>query len=77
MFPILGIATNSVLSFGVKLAQRIGFKTMIAGAGFLISLAFLILSFINNIYGFILIYCFMIGIPSGLVYMLPISNYFI
>ncbi|CAD8092769.1 unnamed protein product [Paramecium sonneborni] len=72
VFPILGIATNSVLSFGVKLAQRVGFKTMIAGAGFLISLAFLILSFINNIYGFILIYCLMIGIPSGLVYMLPI-----
>lgn len=47
---------------------------MIAGAGLLISLAFLILSFINNIIAFILIYCFMIGIPSGLVYMLPVSN---
>ncbi|CAD8089028.1 unnamed protein product [Paramecium sonneborni] len=72
VFPILGIATNSVLSFGVKLAFRIGFQTMICGAGFLISLAFLILSIINDIYGFILIYCFMIGIPTGLVYMLPI-----
>lgn len=47
---------------------------MIAGAGLCISLAFLILSFINNLVGFILIYCFMIGIPSGLVYMLPVSK---
>ncbi|CAK69197.1 unnamed protein product (macronuclear) [Paramecium tetraurelia] len=72
IFPILGIGLFSVLSFGVKLAQRIGYKTMIGLGGSIISLAFLILSFINNIYAFIFIYCFMVGIPSGLVYMLPI-----
>lgn len=74
VFPILGIATNSVLSFGVKLATRIGYKTLILLAGSIISLAFLILSFINNLAAFIAIYCLMIGVPSGLVYMLPISN---
>ena len=42
--------------------------------GVLISLAFLALSFITNLGGFIAIYCIFIGIPSGLVYMLPISN---
>lgn len=75
VFPILGIITNSVLSFGVKLAEKIGFKTMIFGGGFLISLAFLILAFVKNLIVFIVIYCIMIGISTGLVYMLPICNF--
>lgn len=72
IFPILGIITMSVLSFGVKLAAIVGFKTMVFGGGFFISLAFLILAFIRNLIGFIIIYCVMIGLSTGLVYMLPI-----
>ena len=63
----------SSLSFGVKLATIIGYKMMVFLGGALISLAFLALSFITNLGGFIAIYCIFIGIPSGLVYMLPIS----
>jgi hypothetical protein len=74
IFPIMGIATNSVLSFGIKLAEKIGFKTLIGLGGTMISLAFLILSFVQSFIAFAAIYCIMIGISSGLVYMLPISN---
>ena len=64
----------SSLSFGVKLTAIVGYKIMVFLGGALISLAFLALSFITNLGGFIAIYCIFIGIPSGLVYMLPISN---
>jgi MFS transporter, OFA family, oxalate/formate antiporter len=74
IFPVMGILTNSVLSFGVKLAEKVGFKTMIFGGGFTISLAFLILSFIRNIGAFIFVYCVFVGISTGLVYMLPIRK---
>jgi MFS family permease len=82
VFPILGLAMFSMLSFGVKLAQRIGFKVTIFFTGLFISLAFLICSFLKTFAGFIIIYCFMVGISSGLAYMLPIrrnavkSNFF-
>jgi hypothetical protein len=39
-----------------------------------ISTAFLIDSFMKNIYGFIIIYCVMIGVSTGLVYMLPVCK---
>ena len=74
VFPILGLFTNSVLSFGVKLAEHLGFKLMIFLGGTCISLAFLIASFITNFWGFVIIYCVMVGIASGLVYMLPVSK---
>lgn len=72
VFPILGIITMSVLSFGIKIADKIGFKITIGIGSILIALAFLIISFMENIYGFILIYCLVVGIPGGLLYMLPI-----
>jgi len=72
VFPILGIITMSVLSFGIKIADKIGFKVTIGIGSMLIALAFLIISFMENIYGFIVIYCLVVGIPGGLLYMLPI-----
>ena len=77
VFPFLGLITNSVLSFGVKLAERVGYKPLILAGGCLISLAFLICSFITNFWTFVAVYCIFVGVPSGLVYMLPISNLFI
>lgn len=74
VFPFLGLITNSVTSFGIKLAERFGFKTIIFLAGCSISLAFLICSFVTNFWAFVAIYCILIGVPSGLVYMLPISK---
>lgn len=46
IFPILGIITMSVLSFGIKIAEKIGFKVTIGIGSFIIALAFLIISFI-------------------------------
>jgi len=46
IFPILGVITMSVLSFGIKIAERIGFKVTIGIGSFTIALAFLIISFI-------------------------------
>jgi MFS transporter, OFA family, oxalate/formate antiporter len=74
VFPFLGLITDSVLSFGVKLAEKIGFKIMVFMCGSSISIAFLAVSFITNIYGFIAIYCVMIGLATGLVYMLPVCT---
>ena len=70
----MGVLMNSSLSFGVKLASLIGFKSMIFLGGAIISLAFLILSFITSNGAFIAIYCIFVGITSGLLYMLPISK---
>jgi hypothetical protein len=39
-----------------------------------IAAAFLIDSFLTNIYGFIAIYCVMIGVSTGLIYMLPVCK---
>jgi len=72
VFPILGLAMFSMLSFGVKLAELIGFKIAIFFGGLFISLAFVICSFLKSFAGFLIVYCFMVGIASGLVYMLPI-----
>lgn len=72
IFPILGIITMSVLSFGIKIAEKIGFKTTIAIGSQAIALAFLIISFIQHIGGFIAVFCIMVGISGGLLYMLPI-----
>lgn len=72
IFPILGIITMSVLSFGIKIAEKVGFKTTIAVGSQTIALAFLIISFIQHIGGFIAVFCIMVGISGGLLYMLPI-----
>jgi hypothetical protein len=74
VFPFVGIITNTVLSFGVKLVDKIGFKPMIFIFGTSIAAAFLIDSFLTNIYGFITVYCVMIGVSTGLIYMLPVCN---
>lgn len=72
IFPILGIITMSCLSFGIKIAEKIGYKTAIAICSLAIALAFLIISFVQNIGGFIAIYCILVGVAGGLAYMLPI-----
>lgn len=72
IFPILGVITMSVLSFGIKIAERVGFKLTIGVGSITISLAFLIISFVQNMAAFMIIYCIMVGISGGLLYMLPI-----
>ncbi|CAD8057540.1 unnamed protein product [Paramecium primaurelia] len=72
IFPILVILTISVFSFGIKIAQKVGFKITIGCGSFIISLAFLIISFAQDIKVFIVIYCIMVGISGGLLFMLPI-----
>lgn len=62
----------SVLSFGIKIAEKIGFKVMIGIGSQVIALAFLIISFTQDKGGFIAVYCIMVGIAGGLLYMLPI-----
>jgi hypothetical protein len=46
IFPIMGLAMMSVLSFGVKLAERFGFKLVIFISGTIISIAFVIISYV-------------------------------
>lgn len=46
IFPILGILTMSVLSFGIKIAEKVGYKITIGCGSFIIALAFLIISFV-------------------------------
>lgn len=72
VFPILGLVTNAVLSFGVKLAEKVGYRTVMFFGGLFISASFIINSLHTNFIGFIFIYCVFVGISSGLVYMLPI-----
>lgn len=72
VFPILGIVTNSVLSFGVKIGERVGYKLTIFCCGTMISIAFIIVSFVTNVIGFIFVYCVFIGMSTGFSYMLPI-----
>lgn len=62
----------SVLSFGIKIAEKVGFKTTMLIGSQLIALAFLIISFVKDIYGLIVIYCLLVGVSGGLLYMLPI-----
>ena len=75
VFPILGMITDSVLSFGVKLAEKFGFKSIIFICGMSIASAFFIASWMTNVYGFIVIYCVMIGMATGLAYMLPVCKF--
>ncbi|CAD8151060.1 unnamed protein product [Paramecium octaurelia] len=72
VYPILGIITMSFLSFGIKIAERVGFKFIIGCGSFILALAFLIISFVQDIQVFIAIYCIMVGISGGLLHMLPI-----
>ena len=74
-FPFLSLVTDSVLSFGVKLALIIGYRSLIFLSSTCIALAFLVCSFMTNVYAFIMIYCIFVGIPTGLSYMLPVSNF--
>ena len=46
IFPILGVITMSVLSFGIKIAEKIGFKLTIGCGSVTIALAFFIISFV-------------------------------
>lgn len=46
IFPILGVITMSVLSFGIKIAEKIGFKLTVGIGSQVIALAFLIISFV-------------------------------
>ena len=74
VFPFLGLATMGSLSFGVKIAEKIGYRLNCFVCGIIICVAFVILSYITSFGGFVAIYCLMIGIPGGLAYMSPISN---
>ena len=63
----MGIFLFGSLSFGVKLSEKLGIKVVIFCGGLSISLGFLIVSFISSFWVFVLIYCIMIGVASGLV----------
>lgn len=62
----------SCLSFGIKIAEKIGYRVTIGICSCSIALAFLIISYIQEIGGFIAVYCIMVGVSGGLAYMLPI-----
>jgi hypothetical protein len=73
-FPFMILGFTSVSTFGMKIAERVGYKTMIFISSLSISLSFIIASFLTNIWLFIAVISLLLGLPSGLVYMLPISR---
>lgn len=72
-FPFLCLATNGVLSFGLKAASVVGYKAMVLLCVLCISVGFAVCSFVTDVGLFIGVYSTLVGIPTGLVYMLPIS----
>lgn len=74
VFPFLGLTTNGSAAFGVKLADKVGHKSLVIVCGLIIALCFLVCSFITNFGGFVAVYCILFGVPSGLCYMIPIRN---
>jgi len=72
VFPLMFIGINVMLSAGVKVADKIGHKIVcFFGVGCVAAAAFIV-SFISNYMLFIIIYTVMIGLSSGLVYMVPV-----
>jgi len=71
-FPLMNLAINGTLSFGVKLANKIGHKTMMWGSIILMAGTVFIVSFIKNFWAFLLIYAIVLGVSSGMVYMIPV-----
>lgn len=74
VYPFLGIATNASMSFGTRIADSIGYKTVCFACGLLISLTFVIDSLLTIPSWFIVVFCLMFGVPNGVAYMIPISN---
>jgi len=72
VFPLMNVAINATLAFGVKLAARIGHKLVIGVGIFLIAVTVFVVSFITNFWAFLLIYAIVLGLSSGMVYMVPI-----
>eukprot|EP01017_Pseudomicrothorax_dubius_P015905 TRINITY_DN1813_c0_g1_i6.p1 TRINITY_DN1813_c0_g1~~TRINITY_DN1813_c0_g1_i6.p1 ORF type:complete len:400 (+),score=51.43 TRINITY_DN1813_c0_g1_i6:95-1294(+) len=73
VFPYMNIACNSSLSFGVKLAERFGHKlVMLVGMCIICSCVFAA-SFVTNFYLFVFVYAVLIGVTSGVIYMLPVQ----
>jgi len=72
VFPYMMIAINAFLSFGVKLANKIGFK--------LTSLIFMVwyaaciflCSFIKSFILFVIVYAAVMGVAGGILYMVPV-----
>jgi len=72
VFPLMFIGINAMLSLGVKTADKIGHKIIcFFGVGCIAAAAFVV-SFISNYILFIIIYTVMVGLSSGLVYMVPV-----
>lgn len=72
VFPLMNVAINSTLSFGVKLAAIIGHKLMATAAIFLIAATVFLVSWITNFWAFLFIYAILLGVSSGMVYMVPV-----
>ena len=60
------------MSFGVKMAQKCGYKTIILMGGVLNALTTLASSFVPVPLPFVLLYGTMSGVSYGTIYMLPI-----
>ena len=72
VFPLMNVAINATLSIGVKTAARIGHKLMVSIGIFLIAATVFVVSFITNFWAFLLIYAIVLGVSSGMVYMVPV-----
>jgi hypothetical protein len=76
VFPVQYLVSNLVLSFGVKMAQTFGYKTVMFMGGLLNAATSLVGSVIGYPPLFLVVYATFSGVAWGLVYMLPICNIF-
>lgn len=72
IFPFMMLTINVMPSFGIKLAEKIGFKVSLTINIIIYSLAVFLCSFITNFWGFFVVYAFVGGVSNGLIYMVPV-----
>jgi MFS family permease len=72
VFPFMNVAINAMLSFGVKLADKIGHRLLLLLGVLMISLSVFICSFLTSFIAFLCVYAIMVGFSSGLMYMVPV-----
>jgi len=70
--PLTGMAMNFGIFFGVPLAEKFGFKIVIAGGISVISLAVFFASFTKTFALLATFYGFINGFFAGLLYMVPV-----
>ena len=72
VFPFMNVAINISLSFGVKIAQRFGHKLIMLIGVVTIAISVFCCSFITSFGVFVAIYAVLVGVSSGLIYMVPV-----